>query len=452
MKATIINIKISGFRNITDARIDMGDITAIIGLNGYGKSNLITAIDFGIEFIKAFPNDKKRLMGYLAGIPLLKSHPGMNYSFEIEVAFTAKDGACYTARYGYSFRWQTDRQSSEIVEEHLDIKSGRIYKAIIKRTGTIAKYCSSQSGRCTKPILIDSNALVLNKLSYYDNTLYIDIIRELNTLGFYVENHLDARSCYEPDPIIFNSDDTLDAIRSIPRTIWKLKQEHENEYNILIDAFQQLFPNITNIDCEEHGCEVQSNLQPDNDSVIQFSDKIYIMKFTDSTLTQALDFKWLSDGTKRVFQTLTFALLANLRQLPVLVLEEPENSIHPSLLQSYLRILAILSGDCKILLTSHSPYMVQYMPIDSIYIGLHCNYGSVDFRRILKPQAIEKIARENEQSVGDLLFEYMSYTDFNEFLEEYLSVPCNTQASKNENEDDERQETFNLAVAKNDEE
>ena len=62
MKATIINIKISGFRNITDARIDMGDITAIIGLNGYGKSNLITAIDFGIEFIKAFPNDKKRLM------------------------------------------------------------------------------------------------------------------------------------------------------------------------------------------------------------------------------------------------------------------------------------------------------------------------------------------------------------------------------------------------------
>ncbi len=439
MKKNILNFQVAGFRNITNAKIELGDITAIIGLNGYGKSNLITAIDFGIEFIKVPAKAKDRLMGYRPGIPLLKKNAGMNYSFEIEIEFTEENGSKLTAKYGYTFVWKTIKNSAKIIEEHLQIKNEsetNRYNAVIRRDQKSAEYRSSSTGRCDKKIQIDKNALVLNKLSNFDKTLYIDIIRELNNIMFYVENRLDARSSYEPDPIVFSISDSLDSIRNIPRTIWKLKQNHENEYNILIDSFRQLFPNIIEVNCKESDCTVESPFDLTDVDDIQFSDKIYTMSFRDSTLTQPLSFERLSDGTKRVFLTLTFALLAKIKNLSSIVFEEPENSIHPSLLQSYLRILYTLSGNCKILFTSHSPYMMQYLPLQDIYIGLHCDFGRVDFRKIINPRAIEKLAVENDQSTGDLLFEYMSYDDSFELLNKYLSESCNDAAGEEEEDED----------------
>ena len=48
----ILRTKIKGIRNISEAEIVFGQMTALVGLNGYGKSNILDAIDFGIDFIK----------------------------------------------------------------------------------------------------------------------------------------------------------------------------------------------------------------------------------------------------------------------------------------------------------------------------------------------------------------------------------------------------------------
>jgi len=87
-------------------------------------------------------------------------------------------------------------------------------------------------------------------------------------------------------------------------------------------------------------------------------------------LNQSIDFARRSDGCKRVLIMLTRAVWADKKKLPLIAFEEPENSVHPALMQDYLSILSQLSGDCKIILTSHSPYIIEcLMLIPLAFVG-----------------------------------------------------------------------------------
>ena len=48
----ITKIRVGGFRNISDVELNFeNSIISFVGLNGYGKSNVIDAIGFGFDFI-----------------------------------------------------------------------------------------------------------------------------------------------------------------------------------------------------------------------------------------------------------------------------------------------------------------------------------------------------------------------------------------------------------------
>ncbi len=62
-------IRIGGFRNISDTVVELNNMVALVSLNSYGKSNLLQAIDFGVDFIKNPVERKKRMMSWIKGIP-----------------------------------------------------------------------------------------------------------------------------------------------------------------------------------------------------------------------------------------------------------------------------------------------------------------------------------------------------------------------------------------------
>ena len=217
----------------------------------------------------------------------------------------------------------------------------------------------------------------------------------------------------------------LQGISSIPRAIFFLKRDYPNKYELLINAFTQLFPDIANINVQE--IKLNSSIQSapvklSEDSPIIFSDSIYTMSIMDERLLQPVGFEHLSDGTKRVFLMLTFAVIADIKHLSVIAIEEPENSIHPSLFQSYLDVISQLVQDCKIIITSHSPYVVQYLEPHNIYIGMSNKTGEVDFKRIAptKVNSLYRDAAEYDRSVGDYIFNLISSSDSDEYLKEYL--------------------------------
>ena len=107
---------------------------------------------------------------------------------------------------------------------------------------------------------------------------------------------------------------------------------------------------------------------------------------------------------------LTCALIADIECITLIEFEEPENSIHPGLLQSYLTVLSQLAGECRIIVASHSPYIIQYLDTEEIYVGKPNDRGVADFSRIdgRKINQLMKDAAEESNSIGDYIFELLS--------------------------------------------
>ncbi|MGN1269006.1 MAG: AAA family ATPase [Candidatus Aphodocola sp.] len=426
----ILNVLVGGFRNISSAKLKLGKITAIVGLNGSGKSNLMDAIDFAIDFIHFPPTLKKELMNSKKCVPLLSSNAGMDFNFAIDIKLLSKEKQ-YFVKYGFSFSWGTEESNAKISSETLQIKkdeSNQKYSFFIKRNGTEAFYKKSETGRCNKKIKIDDDTLVLNKILSLDDLYYYDIIEQLSNIQLFIERHLDPRDSYRPDPFIVKGFNELElnGIQSIPRAIFFLKRDYPGEYELLIDAFKQLFPEIIEVYVKEIKIDgiSEANLSDKIPEEIPFifTDSIYSLNVKQKNLVQPINFERLSDGTKRVFLMLTFAIISSIKGLSMFAIEEPENSLHPRLLQYYIDIINQLTDKSKILITSHSPYMIQYLDPHDIYIAVPNNDGESNFRNIApsKVKNLVKDAYDYETSVGDYIFNILSSSNISEDLEYYI--------------------------------
>lgn len=422
-----LRIRTGGFRNIEDTSLKLSDLTALISLNSYGKSNLLTAIDFGIDFIEANNTEKERMMHYQSGIPLNRGNLLRNYFFEIE-AETLLGSQSYLFSYRFEFQWRTDKKEpGKIIAEQLkakENKKGQKYNLLISRAD-IAYYRSAKTGRCTTAINIENNELIVNKLKAFDDLYFLPLVKQINAIAVYIDRHLDASSSYVPDPIMRKGLSELDieGIENIPRTISYLQREYPDKYELLKDAYMQLFPNITDINVREVSIESKGNIPSGDDIPFVFCNYIYIMRVNDNYLSQPISFERLSDGAKRVFLMLTFAIIADIKGLSLVAFEEPENSIHPSLLQSFLRVMAQLTSNCKIVITSHSPYMLQYIQPSDIYIGMPNDKNLAAFRPIAdgKVRTLLKDVEYADSSLGDYIFELMSGSqDDADQLNQYL--------------------------------
>ena len=145
----------------------------------------------------------------------------------------------------------------------------------------------------------------------------------------------------------------------------------------------------------------------------------------DKNLNQPINFDSMSDGAKRIFLQLATIIIAEIQGYAFVAIEEPENSIHPMLFQSYLRIISEFKGDCKIIITSHSPYLLRYLSTVNIYVGVPNKNGIAKFSHIKKSceKQLEKISNQFNTTVGDYVFELLNGNEEDvEELKELLEV------------------------------
>ena len=99
----LLSIKIEGFRNIKSGSIEFGDgITSLVSVNSYGKSNLMTAIDFAVDFIKADSKEKEEMMSWVNGLPFNRYVQTQNFIADFTVAINV-DARLFIVNYGFEF-------------------------------------------------------------------------------------------------------------------------------------------------------------------------------------------------------------------------------------------------------------------------------------------------------------------------------------------------------------
>lgn len=421
----IETISVGGFENLGNSTIELGDITSLVAPNNYGKSNLLSAIEFGINFIQEVSTVKNSLMKNRNLIPINLELEGTPFHLELSGKIIA-GGSIRDFIYGYSFVWaksSSEDSGAYINEEHLKIKeeSDARYKSYINRTErNEALYLASPTGRCSKPLSVDGDMLVLNKLSNYDDLFYVEILRSLNRISVKSVKTL-------TDPSLLFSLTTPEADdNELSLTYPKenkdgyyincLKVKAPDHYEILRNTIMELLPNIEDI--QPVVVDLKHGFEKEQDSRLPFQlpDQFYDVRVKERYNNQYTSISRLSSGCKRILFILTRVIAAQLNDIPLILLEELENSVHPRLLQNLLAIISELAGETKIITTSHSPYLVKYLDPKKIEFGMPSKNGVATFKKIkaTKISRLNRLASDEEVSLGEYLFEMMLDAEDNE--------------------------------------
>jgi predicted ATPase len=428
----ILEVTIGGYKNLEETTIMFsgGGITALVAPNNYGKSNFLESLDFAYDFLQGLPDKKKKMMKYYPAIPINNNLATAKFHFGIKFT-TIFNNEEYFAEYWFEFDWEKNKNQlgSKIVAESLKIKKNVTGKftTIIKRNNNTAFYQSSPTGRCDKKVEITSNNLVVNKLVNDDNLYYNQIIKSLLLLQFTINELMDIEPAFSgiqlssKDSLVIEKE--LENGHNVSKFLYSLRKRNYSIYQILLNSVKDLLPEIEDIEPQEIDLKMKDNDELKN-VPFTFPEKIYDLRIKEKNNNQTTSIKYVSRGTKRILLILATAVFAHENNIQLLAYEELENSIHPSLLQRLLIILKELVPNLTILISSHSPYLIQYLPIEKIYLGVPNKKSIAVFKKIkkVKYKAFYKNALDENITIGDYLFDFLLdkelyLQDINEFFE-----------------------------------
>ena len=391
----INGFKIGGFANIKDAHLEIGEINALIAPNGYGKSNVLHAIEFGIRFLTAEDTERQQMMRS-RWLPINMNMQSQNFSFGITGSLEM-EGEEFVFAYDYNFVWAKGGDEGRIISESLKIKRSidQRFRQMINRQQTDeCLIVPSASGRCNKPFVVSASQLALSAIAR-SSMMYL-YSAAMQVFGIKIPNleTLDNPESYFS--VGGGKGVGMLGGMTLSEYLYQLKQSDDDNYAILKDGLIQLLPNIT-------------EFTPEVVTLPDGQRKIYDVKIKERFCTQPTTILQLSSGSKRIIFLFTLCIAARKQSIPMIMLEEPENSVHPRMMENLLHTLQSYASDTKILMTSHSPYLMRYLQPSQMYFGLPKNDGLAHFTQIApsKLKYLYKYAGEMELTIGEFMFDFM---------------------------------------------
>ena len=391
----IDGFKIGGFANINNVHLEIGDVNALIAPNGYGKSNVLRAIEFGIRFITAEDTERQQMMRS-RWLPININMQSQNFSFGI-MGSLEMEGEEFLFEYYYSFAWAKGDDEGRILTESLKIKrsSDQRFRQMISRQQTDECLIGpSASGRCNKAFVVSAAQLALSAIAR-SNMMYLYPIA-LQVFSIRIPNleTLDNPESY----FSAGGGKGIGMLggMTLSEYLYHLKESDDDSYAILKDGLMQLLPNMV-----EFTPEVV--ILPDG------QQRLYDIRIKERFCTLPTTILQLSSGSKRIIFLFTLCIAAKKQSIPMIMLEEPENSVHPRMMENLLHTLQSYASDTKILMTSHSPYLMRYLQSSQMFFGLPKNDGLAHFAQIApsKLKYLYKYAGEIELTIGEFMFDFM---------------------------------------------
>ena len=425
------SITVGGFKNLERTRLRLEKITALVSPNNYGKSNLLEAIAFGVDFISAGVKDRLTMMRWVKGIPVNNALENEPYSFEVELEDDSLGEYRYI-KYGYSFSWYRDDGSGQkIIDERIEARPTESvrYTSFLKRDE--GKYRKDKTTNSFRRILLDDAQLSVDVLLSLEEIALHPVIRAIQSVRYHICSSLDLRDRFQAAPIEYVDHENDGAVTfddfDVPRALYQLKQRSPEKYELFLEAAFTLFPEFTDISIQAYelkkeqqeinmilagadGRILSEKLETERDIPFRIKDELYRLVITSRHLNQPINMAMMSTGTKRVFWLLANVFIASVRKTAMVGVEELETSVHPRLLKCLLEILDEALEDTILLVSSHSPFLIQYLKPQIIYLGVPNTDGTARFAKVQESRvkALIGSARGMGMSVGEYLFELMS--------------------------------------------
>jgi len=400
----ILYFELDGYKNIENAHIDLSDITTLMALNAKGKSNLLRGILFGLSLLSANNVDLRNVI-YQSESALSKPlvHSSINKPFRFGIqAQTQFEGNDVKLTYSFCMKW--GEKIATFLSEDFKIQefSSQRPTTYYSREGIIAKYKGTKTRGVENETHLPNPTHMINNLLLGKNLYYEPLIQELSSIRYVIDRHFDNSRSYNAVSIFTDDDFSFGGNRpeNTPQNMYLLKTGFPRHFRRIISAMQTLFPDVTEIDVKKinEGAEVVG------------VQNYYLLYAKQKNMDSYINCGEMSDGFKRILNSLIVLTISEIKGFHVVALEEPENSINPTVLGKYIQIIAEFTDAFNIILTSHSPFLLQYIPLRKIYIGIENQGGNISFKKI-RSTYIKRVTEQSEKldvTTGTYIFDTLS--------------------------------------------
>ena len=420
----VISLSVGGFKNLDYTTLNLDGMAAIVSPNNYGKSNFLEALSFATDFISSGAKSRKQMMGWTKGIPLTKNLDTKDFKFQVEF-HDPKLGDYAYVRYGFTFSWFKDNQTGQrITDEWIDLHSeeSNRYTSYLKRQE--GKYRKGNSTTAFRKLNFDDSQLAIDVLASVTDLEYANVIQAIQTFEYRICSSLDLQNRFQAPPIEVVGDQ-CDTIKfddeDVPRALFFLKDRYPDKYLLFKESIFTLFPEFIDFDVQAYEpkkgdihliATTGENFKEMEQDEIPFHvrDEMYRLVIQSSTLNQPINISMMSTGTKRLFWLLANVFISSCTNVSCIGIEELETSIHPKMMKNLLEILAEALEDTQLIISSHSPYLIQYLKSSQLFVGVPSNDGIAIFKRIIpsKVKQLISASRDYGMSFGEYLFELLS--------------------------------------------
>jgi len=360
-------LEIHNYKSLRNVAIEPTPLSALVGPNAVGKTNLADALDFlghvyswGLERAVAFKGGYDSICFRDVG----RSAEPIRFRVVFEVPrfiLSAKNRLWRPLLVEHSFEFKASSRRNQapftIKEERLILfrrsLQGSDFKKVRQFTRRVRKIEIDESSPAVKvpgDVLKQLCELVPSFMSQdgglmisHDDTLESLFKRNLGALQVF---QLEPQGCRDSGVPASNTD--LDRSgRNLPVALANLKKEHPEEYSLVLEMARRVMPTLEAIE-------------------------------TDWTHTRSLALFLKERGIRRhwasqeisvgTLQTIALLVAALSPGIPLVVIEEPENSIHPWALRNLVEAFRAASEKRQIILTTHSPILIDQLKPEEIWV------------------------------------------------------------------------------------
>jgi predicted ATPase len=361
MKLT--NIQIQNFKAITNSKsIKLGDLNVFVGHNGSGKSSLIEALETYQTFVGAgLDFAMQRFMG-IEHVKNKHAKPDASIGFELGLR-SGKDSIKLKLKFGT----EQGQNRYDIREESFSCKARAIHRTLQTEAISLGRYGASQ--RTAQSMLKEINQTPDERQLGRD--IALDVL-SWQFLSLAPEGMGIPRTQQRSGGRVLLARDGS----NIAEFLLDLREQDPRALEGIIRTMSYVLP-------------YARDLQPAITSELE--RKAWLQ------LTEG-EFKvpgWmLSTGTLRVLALL--ALLRHPQPPPLLVIEEIENGLDPRsihLLVEEIRT-AVQSGRTQVILTTHSPYLLDLLKLEHLVLVARNEAGEPKFHRPASDANLQEWAKE----------------------------------------------------------
>ena len=330
----LVNFSVTNYRSITKAhKINLQNITVLVGRNNEGKSNILMALNVAMETMMQHANHAnvhERLYDWQRDFPVQLQQRKNNLDSVFRLNFRLNHDE------NTEFFRTTGIRSNEDIP--IELKYGRDNRAKI----TVPKKGSSSfNDKSEKVTAFICERIAINYIqAVRTEDMAMDVIHKL------ISTELSK---------LYDNEEN----KSAEQTIYNLQEAVYNDIaNRILAPLQEFLPQLTNVEIRSRGRRlVWRGFRNDVDVILN-----------DGTPTSIL---YKGDGIKSLVSLAILKESKNEIGASIIAIEEPESHLHPEAIHSLVNVIKGISENHQVIITTHNPLFVQRNNISNNIIVDH---------------------------------------------------------------------------------